>query len=353
MSKIYVSTSTYNNEDTIARSIESIINQTHTDWCYCICNNGSTDKTGEIIEEYAKKDNRIKTFHMKENWVFTEEFKKFLEIGHNLNDDEYLCFFDGDDTYNPDFMEKTLAFAKEEDLDYVVTSSNFLYPNGTTNIISVKDLVITKENFIELMPEFFLSISHAIWGKLYRGDLLRKIPIFDENTFRSVGFTYDAYFTKEFFKNSVRTGFMSYIGYNYYSGFSKNSLYANFKPAFLGACNIIHDKSIEMLEEKATKITDEAINIALQRYCSSLFGHLRVMLLITPQLSNIKKLELVNQVLQYKYLKQAAENKVGMLGDVLKVIYGFLSKLQPQMGNFKQFQQTAKNYQKLVELAKK
>ncbi|MCL1994598.1 MAG: glycosyltransferase family 2 protein [Defluviitaleaceae bacterium] len=352
MSKIYIRTVTYNNEDTIARAIESIINQTHTDWVYYICNNGSTDATGDIIEEYAKKDNRIKTFHNKENRVFTEESNGIWRFWYNFNDDEYLCTLDGDDRYSLDFMEKTLAFAKEEDLDYVVTSYNFIHPNGKKETASFKDLLVTKENFIELLQEFFLLMG-AQWGKLYRGDLFRKRAILSKDFRKSLCSTDDAYFTRDTLQNSARAGFMSYIGYNHYTASKNSTFHYNLEPGALNACNIIHNKSIEMLEAKATKVNKEALNFALNKYCYQLHGVLGAILHNTTNLSNIKKVELINQVLKYKHLKQAAENKVGYLSNVLKIIYEFLGELEPRMGNFKQFQQASNNLNKMIKLAKK
>ena len=55
----------YNVQEFIGESIESILNQTYENFEYYICDNGSTDRTGEIIQEYAAKDKRIKFFHNK------------------------------------------------------------------------------------------------------------------------------------------------------------------------------------------------------------------------------------------------------------------------------------------------
>ena len=56
---IYFTTKAYNAEHTLRRAVESILCQTNGDFCYHLCDNGSTDGTGEIIREYAKLDKRI------------------------------------------------------------------------------------------------------------------------------------------------------------------------------------------------------------------------------------------------------------------------------------------------------
>ena len=53
----------YNAGNHVAKSIESIISQSYSEWELIIVNDGSTDNTGSICEEYAAKDDRIKVFH--------------------------------------------------------------------------------------------------------------------------------------------------------------------------------------------------------------------------------------------------------------------------------------------------
>ena len=346
MSKIYVRTITYNNEDVIARAIESILNQTHSNWVYYICNNGSTDTTGEIIEEYAKKDNRIKTFHNKENFPYTG---KFLEIGHNLNDNEYLCILDGDDSYNIDFMEKTLALAKKENLDFVISSTDMFHSNGNITTRQFKDLIVTKENFIQLMYEFYNRMT-AMWGKLYRGDLLRKCTTLNEELIDYLGTTWDSYFVREALENSLRSGFMSYSGYKYYIT-NKNSTFTSFNPNNLNGCNILYNQSAEILETKAKKaISEEEIIFILDDYCQHLAYHVKSLSEYPNQLSDIKKLELINQVLRFEYLKLATENKIGHSNSVLNEIGEFLGKLNNTMGGLKQYKNVLGKYNRLCKL---
>ncbi len=61
MGIIYFKTKAFNAEKTIGKCIESVLNQTSygDNIVYYICDNGSTDRTGEIIKEYAKKDTKI------------------------------------------------------------------------------------------------------------------------------------------------------------------------------------------------------------------------------------------------------------------------------------------------------
>ena len=76
---IYIATTAYNAEHTIKQCIESVLNQTSGEFIYYLCDNGSTDATGDIIRSYAQKDSRIKPFLMKKI-MFSKEQTKSIGI---------------------------------------------------------------------------------------------------------------------------------------------------------------------------------------------------------------------------------------------------------------------------------
>ena len=98
--KISVVMLTYNRENFISEAIESILNQTETDFEFIIVNNGSTDKSGEIAEMYAKSDSRIKVIHIPKNSI-----GKGRNTGLDLAKGEYITFVDDDDIAEPDMLE--------------------------------------------------------------------------------------------------------------------------------------------------------------------------------------------------------------------------------------------------------
>ena len=64
---IYVRTCAYNAEKTLRRAMDSVLNQTYDKLTYYVLDNGSTDRTGEILREYAEKDSRVVPFFNKVN----------------------------------------------------------------------------------------------------------------------------------------------------------------------------------------------------------------------------------------------------------------------------------------------
>lgn len=109
----------YNCEDTIAESIESIINQTFTDWEFIICDDGSIDHTYRIIKEYEKKyPGKIKAVQNKVNSKLPFSLNHCLKYARG----KYVARMDGDDKCYPDRLEKQFQYLeKHPEIDVVGT----------------------------------------------------------------------------------------------------------------------------------------------------------------------------------------------------------------------------------------
>lgn len=115
MSKISVLMSAYNAQEYIEETIKSILNQTFTDFEFIIIDDGSTDKTKEIICKI--KDNRIKYFFFENAGLSVS-----LNRGLKISTGKYIARIDADDICYPTRLEKQYIFM-EENPDYVVCGS--------------------------------------------------------------------------------------------------------------------------------------------------------------------------------------------------------------------------------------
>ena len=106
--KIGVVIPVYNGESSIKKSIKSLINQTLKDWIAIIINDGSIDKTKEILDKY-NYDNRFHIIHFKENKGRPYARQKGLETIKKL-DLKYMCMLDADDWYYPKKLELQFKF---------------------------------------------------------------------------------------------------------------------------------------------------------------------------------------------------------------------------------------------------
>ena len=117
MEKINILMATYNGRRYVAKQVESILNQTYKDFRLIISDDGSTDSTVKILQEYEKNDSRVEVYSQQENLGIVSNFE-FL-IGKVRS--ELFMFADQDDVWEPDKIEKTLEKMNKDNLDLVYT----------------------------------------------------------------------------------------------------------------------------------------------------------------------------------------------------------------------------------------
>lgn len=105
----------YKAEVYLHRCIDSILAQTFTDWELLLIDDGSPDRSGEICDEYAKKDKRIRVFH-KENGGVSSARQRGVKEARG----EYTIHADPDDWVEPTMLEELYQKAKGEDADMVI-----------------------------------------------------------------------------------------------------------------------------------------------------------------------------------------------------------------------------------------
>lgn len=117
MEQIDILLTTYNGEKYLKEQIDSILNQTYTNFRLLISDDCSKDSTIQILKEYEQKDNRIKVFLQEKNLGYVKNFEFLLTKVEN----EIYALSDQDDVWNNDKVEKTYKKLKEEDADLVFT----------------------------------------------------------------------------------------------------------------------------------------------------------------------------------------------------------------------------------------
>ena len=113
--KVDILLATYNGARFLKEQLDSILNQTHTEFRLIISDDKSTDKTRAIIEEYAAKDSRIEYYFQKKNLGVIKNFEFLLKKVES----DYFMFSDQDDIWKENKIELSLAKLKEDDADLV------------------------------------------------------------------------------------------------------------------------------------------------------------------------------------------------------------------------------------------
>lgn len=104
--KVSVLMPAYNSEKYIAEAIESILNQTFTDFEFVIINDGSTDNTAKIVKDYAKRDKRIRFIDNKKNQGVAKTRNQLLGLANG----EYIAYQDSDDISLPHRLSVQVGF---------------------------------------------------------------------------------------------------------------------------------------------------------------------------------------------------------------------------------------------------
>lgn len=104
--KISVLMAVYNAETYLPEAIDSILKQTFSDFEFIIIDDGSTDRTTEILQQYSNKDSRIRCFQNAENHGLATSLNRGIEIARG----NYIARMDGDDISLPNRLEQQIAF---------------------------------------------------------------------------------------------------------------------------------------------------------------------------------------------------------------------------------------------------
>lgn len=194
----------YKGEATVSRMIGCVLNQTFKDFELILVDDGSPDRCGEIAEEYANKDTRVRVLH-KPNGGLADARNKALAIAQG----EYTIQFDQDDWVELNCLEEMYAKAKEENADMLICDNfrndgkaQFYGSQKPTNLdhqVVMKDILVGK-------------LYGYCWNKLIRLNVYK---------------TYDIQFPTEFYgcedqygmcamlKNEIKVSYLSQAYYHY------------------------------------------------------------------------------------------------------------------------------------------
>lgn len=166
MERISVIIPVYNVENYLRKCLSSIAAQTHTNLEIICINDGSTDGSLAICQEFAAQDSRFRIIDQANRGLAAVRNRGIQEARC-----DYLAFIDSDDYVDADFIEKLYHGLKEHDADICV--SNVQYENMTRQFCLINDLSTNKSilNRVETMQEFLNptgGLGNYIVNKLYK-----------------------------------------------------------------------------------------------------------------------------------------------------------------------------------------
>lgn len=146
MPKISVIVPVYNTDKYLHKCVDSILNQTFTDFELLLINDGSKDCSGEICDEYAQKDSRVRVFHKANGGVSSAR-----NLGLDNAIGEYILFIDGDDWIEQTMCEELYNKAVKENAEIVYSDFKMIFEDNEEYYPTAKyspDKIGVVKNFI-------------------------------------------------------------------------------------------------------------------------------------------------------------------------------------------------------------
>ena len=168
----------YNVENYLRKCVDSILNQTYKNLQIILVDDGSTDSSGNICDEYANRDNRIEVIHKKNGGLVSAR-----KAGLKLATGEYISNVDSDDWIEPNMYEEMLENLIQTDADFVNAGYIQEREEMTKNYCTFDTHIINSPKNNPEIWEGFVDFTYKtrfnfyIWSKLFKRDLF--IPCYE------------------------------------------------------------------------------------------------------------------------------------------------------------------------------
>lgn len=176
MRKVSIIVPVYNVGNDLIACIESIIAQTYKSWELWLIDDGSSDGSSELCDEYGNKDNRINVWHKKNAGVSAAR-----NSGLSCATGEYVLFVDGDDYLQEDALEILMNAAKSVEADMVICGFNYWVMHDKTVVKNLPTCSFEgngRDFFEKHFADFFQKeIFNPPWNKLIRRSVLEENKI--------------------------------------------------------------------------------------------------------------------------------------------------------------------------------
>ena len=172
MKEVSIIVPVYNTEKYLNRCLDSLVSQTLDDIEIICVNDGSTDNSLSILEEYREKyADKIVIINKKNEGLWNARYD-----GIKIATGEYSTFVDSDDYVSKEFAEKLYVSAKTNNSD--ISVCGFYRIDSNTNHICSKEMIMPSSYIINFNtnPEGLLSVNPSLCNKLFRTSLLKGIP---------------------------------------------------------------------------------------------------------------------------------------------------------------------------------
>ncbi|MFC3884778.1 glycosyltransferase [Bacillus songklensis] len=297
--KVSVIIPVYNAEKYIVECIESLLSQTLQECEFIFINDGSKDRSRQIIENYKKVDYRIKLINQENQGVSAAR-----NTGLHIAAGEYIGFVDADDYIEKDMYEILYNSAKQSDCDVVI--SNFESEMEGHKVITKYPfpigIILNKDYIEQEILLYFLKEENlnAVWNKVYKKKVIKESNVkFPEKVILGE----DELFNIQFFSNAATMKYIDYTGYHYrevIGSATRNILENNYLSIALGVY------TLELPEIYIGKIDKVKIHqLKSIRLIKSVMSYIHMYFAPCKDVSFSKRYEYVKNMVSNKYIRDA------------------------------------------------
>ena len=263
MPKLSIIVPVYKVEPYIHKCVDSILNQTFTDFEIILVDDGSPDNCGKICDEYAQKDKRVRVIH-KENGGLSDARNAGIDVAVG----KIIGFVDSDDWIEAYMYAEMLSYMEENNLDIVCADTNQV-KEGKVKFkprYSKNKIWSRNEAVCEILNG---TLDNAAWNKIYKRNVIGDVRYPKGRIYEDVATTY------KFISNSQKVGYISKAYYNYLkrkgsivaSGFNSKSRY----DCFLGyreRLNFAKEHNLECINDCELLALETALAVLTAFYAN-------------------------------------------------------------------------------------
>jgi glycosyltransferase involved in cell wall biosynthesis len=175
----------YNAEKYLNKAVESVLNQRYRDFELILVDDGSTDGSGYICDEYSMKDTRVHTYHKDNGGVSSAR-----RYGYDKTTGEWISFMDNDDVISPYFYEKLMEYSNEAEIVIGRAEDIDGKEFDKTDMVNMNEFITGKKyEFTGIEAAELLNSSTTekygivtlLWGKIISRKVMeRAIALIDE-----------------------------------------------------------------------------------------------------------------------------------------------------------------------------
>ena len=304
----------YNVENYIERCLNSLVNQTFKDIEVITINDGSTDKSLELINKYAKEDIRVSVIDLGDEGV-----SYCRNLGIEKANGKYIMFVDSDDWIDSNMIEAMYKKAEENNLDLVMCSYiREFKDHSKEKRFNLPEEIIYKEDKVknellrklvgpvkeELSNPEMLDALGTVWGKLYRADILKenKLKFVDLSEIGSAEDTLFNIFTFNYLKKVM---FLNKSMYHYWRDNPK-SVTSQYNPKLKEQRKVFFKYISDFIKENNfEQVFEEALN---NRICTSVLGLGLIECSKNNKVSGINKIKNIKKIINEEYVRNAYKN---------------------------------------------